>query len=149
MSYLDKVFGRCVQEGECLIWTGALNTDGYPRAGIAGNSNIKLHRYVCSHYHDIKDKVVRHTCDNPLCLNPLHLIPGTAADNVRDMDERNRRYRTITEAVAKTVLDLLRQGVPVMEIEAMTGVNSRRIYELRSGKRLTNGKLAKPKAFGG
>ncbi len=40
MNYLDKVLARCVSEGECLVWTGALNSDGYPRAGIKGNSNI-------------------------------------------------------------------------------------------------------------
>lgn len=149
MTYLEKIMSRCVREGECLIWTGALNTDGYPRAGIKGNSNIKLHRYVCSHYHDIEGKVVRHTCDNPMCLNPEHLIPGEVIDNIRDMDERGRRYRTLTEEKANAIMSLLRQGVPVIEIEAMTGVDQRRVYELRSGKRTPDGKLAKPMAFGG
>lgn len=32
--------------------------------------------------------VVRHTCDNPPCCNPAHLIPGTIADNSRDAMER-------------------------------------------------------------
>jgi hypothetical protein len=144
VTYLEKVMSRCVEIGNCLVWTGALNSDGYPRAGIDGNSNIKLHRYVCSHYHNIEGKVVRHTCDNPVCLNPEHLVPGEVVDNIRDMDERGRRYRTLTDVKANTIMNLLKLGFDVIQIEGMTGVNRRRIYELRSGKRTPDGRLAKP-----
>ena len=34
--------------------------------------------------------VVRHTCDNPRCCNPAHLILGTDKDNTDDMLTRNR-----------------------------------------------------------
>lgn len=34
--------------------------------------------------------VVRHRCDNPRCIRPAHLVPGTASDNVRDAIERRR-----------------------------------------------------------
>ena len=30
-------------------------------------------------------------CDNPPCCNPRHVGPGTRADNVHDMDRKNRR----------------------------------------------------------
>ena len=36
--------------------------------------------------------VIRHTCDNARCINPDHLVPGTQADNVNDMMDRNRSY---------------------------------------------------------
>jgi hypothetical protein len=29
-------------------------------------------------------EVVRHTCDNPPCCNPAHLLVGTQADNIED-----------------------------------------------------------------
>lgn len=36
-------------------------------------------------------EVTRHRCDVRPCINPDHLMVGTDADNVRDMDERGRR----------------------------------------------------------
>ena len=37
--------------------------------------------------------LVRHTCDNPPCCNPSHLLVGTYADNARDSIERGRNSR--------------------------------------------------------
>ena len=37
--------------------------------------------------------VVRHTCDNPGCVNPGHLLPGTYAQNTADAVERGRMTR--------------------------------------------------------
>ena len=35
-------------------------------------------------------KIIMHTCDNPRCVNPKHLILGTQLDNLSDMAKRNR-----------------------------------------------------------
>lgn len=143
MLTLDKVLSRCIQDGDCLVWQGALNTDGYPRAGIAGNFNIKLHRWVCEHFHNIDGLVVRHTCDNRMCLNPSHLIPGTVADNVKDMDDRNRRYRVVTEDVARDIIHFIKSGYRNKEISELLNIDARRVSEIRTGKRTLTGRFAK------
>lgn len=44
---------------------------------------------------DIIGVVVRHTCDNPRCINPDHLIGGTKADNNRDRAVRGRSAKRV------------------------------------------------------
>lgn len=79
--------------GTCLEWTRCFNTDGYPRATINYDNNVKVHRMIWERVNEASAAglVVRHTCDNPKCINPAHLLIGTVADNVADMDQRGRR----------------------------------------------------------
>jgi len=37
--------------------------------------------------------VVRHRCDNTLCVNPSHLLLGTQLENIQDMVDRGRASR--------------------------------------------------------
>jgi hypothetical protein len=70
--------------------------------GWPGRSSVStgLHRLVFCEAHgltleDIAGRVVRHTCDNPRCINPLHLLIGTRADNNRDRAERGRSAKVV------------------------------------------------------
>lgn len=75
----------------CWEWKGAKNSQGYGRVKVSGVLCMP-HRIIYRAAHgDITDEVVRHTCDNPSCCNPGHLLQGTYSDNVRDMDARGRR----------------------------------------------------------
>ena len=63
---------------------------GYPKRNQKG---ILAHRWSYEHHYGVQltsETVVRHTCDNPACCNPLHLILGSQADNVKDMHKRSR-----------------------------------------------------------
>src|SRR5690606_18686287 len=56
---------------------------------------VYMHRYIYTIYHgEIKEGlVVRHKCDNTLCINPNHLELGTHKDNMNDMKIRNRALK--------------------------------------------------------
>lgn len=54
---------------------------------------------------------VRHSCDNPPCCNPAHLIEGTPADNVKDMMDRGRHTPiTFTPELRERISDTRRKN---------------------------------------
>jgi len=90
----------------CMEWTRCYNTDGYPRAYINGQANGKVHRIVWELYNkeSAHNQVVRHTCDNPKCINPKHLLIGSNKDNVQDRTDRDRLGISKTDRIAIKVL---------------------------------------------
>jgi hypothetical protein len=80
----------------------AKNKDGYPVARIKGKLDTLYRHFYKRYKGDIDDGIViRHTCDNRLCCNPEHLIPGTQKENVGDMLERDRFPKGIRHGRAK------------------------------------------------
>lgn len=82
------------KDGGCWIWTGSCTRDGYGVL-IIGRKQVRAHRasYEAFNGPITNGELVRHTCDTPRCVNPSHLILGSAKDNTADMDSRGRRRR--------------------------------------------------------
>lgn len=81
-----------VTENGCHeVISHSCNKDGYPI--IKDDYKKKtIHRLVYQeHFGRIdEDLVIRHKCDNRLCINPEHLEIGTHSENVMDRDIRHR-----------------------------------------------------------
>jgi hypothetical protein len=76
----------------CWPWSGYIGDKRYGRLMYKGRL-LLAHRETWQIANERKlspAEIVRHSCDNPPCVNPTHLLVGSAADNSRDMVERGR-----------------------------------------------------------
>lgn len=94
-EFLERLLEKKAADSKC--WTidkKYRDAHGYGRIPFQGKSH-KAHRVAYLRaFGDFDKKLhVRHTCDNPPCCNPDHLILGTHADNMGDMAKRERSGR--------------------------------------------------------
>lgn len=115
---LKRFWSKVQKTDNCWIWTGGVfhcaNGD-YGRFWLgtkATGKDLYAHRVSFELANGpIPDGVdVCHSCDNPICVNPAHLWPGTHLDNMRDMYKKGRRTAAIGERVgtAKLTWDRVR-----------------------------------------
>lgn len=98
-SILQRIFARCVWEGECLVWQGPTSGEGrgggYGRVSFEGaTSAVHLLVYTVIHGPIPRCKQVDHTCNRRLCCNPRHLQIVTHKTNQRLRDKRRAQSRT-------------------------------------------------------
>jgi hypothetical protein len=85
----------------CWPWSGATGPTGYGRLQVVSRGRtltFSAHRAMYEYTHGTRippRMVVRHTCHNPICVQPGHLIVGTHQDNMDDkrVAGRDRRSR--------------------------------------------------------
>ena len=80
----------------CMVYHGEKNPSGYGRVEMKGRTS-RSHRRCGAHraayamtWGECPAMPLLHSCDNPACVNPCHLTPGTQAQNVADMVSRGR-----------------------------------------------------------
>ena len=94
----------------CWLWTAALCHFGHGNFWNNGR-NVKANRFAYELWKGPipPDMCVRHTCDEPSCVNPEHLLLGTQQDNMRDKVERNRQAKGEKNGSAKLTEDIVRE----------------------------------------
>lgn len=86
----ESFAARTERRGDCLIWTGALNSDGY--GCIAINAvNFGAHRYAWERANGpIPDGMfIDHMCYTPACVETSHLRLATHAENLGNRSGAN------------------------------------------------------------
>lgn len=81
--------------------------------------------------------VVRHSCDDPTCVNPEHLLLGTAKENSQDMVRRGRATKSRAKFSKKQVVKLRKRyadGVSAQVLAEEHGVDVGTIHRIVRGQ---------------
>ena len=82
--FFDRLLRYVDASGDCWVWTGYTDRDGYGAGRLRGNTEM-AHRAVWEELvGPIPDGLtIDHLCRNKACVNPDHLEPVTVGENRR------------------------------------------------------------------
>lgn len=141
-SDMDRLLDKCmpVTETGCWIWTAGLDGKGYGQIQFEGRVH-RAHRisYILHKGAIPNGLFLCHHCDQPLCVNPEHLFPGTHQDNMRDRDRKGRCNPKRGEANYNARLSLeqaleIRQSTGTQLMVAKEyGISAGHVWRIRQG----------------
>jgi hypothetical protein len=134
---------------ECWEWQAARVRHGYGRIGTGVGRGIDgAHRVSWQlHFGPIPAGMsICHTCDNPPCVNPVHLFVGTQDENWADMRTKGRgsepphrlgeavNTAVLTEATVRICRERYAAGERTTDLAREFGVNQSTIKRVVSRK---------------
>lgn len=143
---LESRFWEKVEKTEsCWLWTGALlkAAGGYGSIRVDGKA-LRAHRVA---YELVVGPIpdgmlLRHSCDNPRCINPAHLTPGNARENTQDALDRNRHVvgeqnhnSKLENHAISTIRAALASGVPGKYLAKQFGVSQGTISNIKNNRK--------------
>lgn len=148
---LDRFLRKVHKTTTCWLWTGHRQKEtkqgqnNYGRFFYKG-ANCLAHKvsYLLLKGEVLEGLTVRHTCDNPPCVNPEHLQLGTQQQNMQDMVTRGRQGSSSKTLRVKSLLsgeqatDIRKQcsqGTPQRILAVKYGVSQSTISHVVTGKR--------------
>lgn len=149
MKMLEQRFWEKVDiksKDECWSWLASKHARGYGQFYIGnhipeahpkrGTMHYATHiSFYLEHGRWInKGNVVMHTCDNPNCVNPKHLIEGTQQDNVADRESKGRNKPRIR--IPLKIHKAIKNSPKAMthaEVAKKHGVSSGHVSRVRRG----------------
>lgn len=90
---LDRFWSLVLKKSsqECWEWQGTKTSYGYgDMKSYPGERKTHRISWTIHNGQIPKGMIIRHSCDNPPCVNPAHLLIGTHANNVADKMARKR-----------------------------------------------------------
>lgn len=120
----------------CREWFGHVHYKGY--GCIRRDRKMhKVHRVVWEYLNgEIPEgKHVLHACDNPSCVEVIHLFLGTNQENIADKMSKDRSGKKLCMAKVAEIKSLLKGGRSQKEIGTMFGVHQSTIGRINTGAR--------------
>jgi len=137
---MAEVFSKWVDKsGDCWLWTGARDKDGY---GIFSYARKSYRAPVIALELDGRPvpagKLACHECDHPPCVNPAHLYPGTHEQNMADAVRRQRTNAGercyAAKLTSEDVAGIRASDLSAPELASQYGVTRSNISMIKSGR---------------
>lgn len=134
----ESEFWSNVPSGDgCWEWQGHVGRGGYGTF-----SRFKAHRLAWELTNGPVSRRLSlcHACDNPRCVNPVHLFPGTPRDNTRDAVRKGRHAHGERHGKAKLSLEQAREikenkeGLSQRQLAAKYGVTRGAVNGIHIGR---------------
>ena len=127
----------------CINWQGYMDKKGYGRVWFGGAWVLSHRASYLMNIGEIPVGIcVRHSCDNPSCVNPKHLLLGTQLQNIRDRNIKNRTARGENCGRAKLtnakVLEIRKSSESTRKLGKKYGVASSVISGIKNYKYWTH-----------
>lgn len=127
-------------EGDCWLWLGLCNEDGYGYLSIRKRS-IGAHRvaWVLANGPIPDGLHVLHRCDNPPCCNPAHLFLGAHRENIADMVRKRRHAYGEKNGLAVLTVEQVRairadpRGMNTVAVDY--GIHKGTVWDIRKRRR--------------
>ncbi len=152
---LDRFWSKVDRRGpdDCWEWIAARDRNGYGQFWDPARRTMGLaHRFSYAQFvaplptserPGSGGVLVRHTCDNPPCVNPAHLIRGGQVQNMAEMKargrqpnnrrERNPKAKLTAEQVAEIRKTYTGRYGEKMEIARRYGISSGHVSKILAG----------------
>lgn len=148
---IDRFSRRVDKTGDCWLWTGFRDKDGY------GGVKIRQVTYRASRIayrihtgNDPGEMEVCHHCDNPPCVRGDHFFLGTNKDNQRDKWAKGRQNEAfnlpenkargsrvntskLSEDQVKKIIERLKKGEGLTAIGNLYGITKQSVSAIKLG----------------
>ena len=126
------------RENGCWIWNGSTTHNGYGVISLS-ISPLRAHRVSYWNFVGVFDESLHicHRCDNPACVNPLHLFAATNEENRLDSKRKKRHnigerngMTSLTEEKVREIRKLGSEGVDRHRIALDYSIGIATVYRI-------------------